>query len=44
MSREAVLNEALYQLLDLVLFRVLLEGTGTNFNGSNDGKSGAGWF
>ena len=28
----------------LVLFRVLLEGTGTNFNGSCDGKSGAGWF
>ena len=28
----------------LVLFRVLLEDTGTNFNGSSDGKSGAGWF
>lgn len=28
----------------LVLFRVLLESTGTNFNGSSDGKSGAGWF
>lgn len=27
----------------LLLFRVLLESTGTNFNGSSDGKSGAGW-
>ena len=31
------------QVLVQVLFRVLLEGTGTNFNGSSDGKSGAGW-
>ena len=27
----------------LMLFRVLLEDTGTNFNGSSDSKSGAGW-
>ena len=33
-----------FMVLELVLFRVLLEGTGTNFNGSSDGKSAAGWF